>query len=375
MVTGMMSLIYGVLKCLPTKDKIIFLSRQHNTSNVDFDLMIQYMQETYPQYRCKVLAKRLEGGVLRKAFYAFHVLHQMYELATSSIAILDTYCIPVSLLTHKEDLYIIQIWHAIGAFKKFGYSIIGKEEGSSEAVVRYMKMHRNYDYVCASSVCCVPAFAEAFQIEEDRVKVFPLPRLDVLEDKAQQQVIQNKIYAAYPQLVDPEKKVILYAPTFRKDNDSLEEPIRALSERINHEAYVFIVKVHPLTKQKVEMEHGFMDQTFQTSELMTVADYVITDYSAIVFEAAFLRKPIFFYGYDYDAYVDKRDFYIDYKEEIPGRLYQKAEALIADLEANEFSSERILEFRQKYITNKTTTYTADLCEFCHALVVNHMSHK
>lgn len=358
-----MSMIYAILKCMPTKDKVVFLSRQHDASNMDFDQMMEYMQATYPEYECKVLAKCIQPGMISKIGYVFHVLHQMYELATSRIAVLDTYCIPVSLLNHKKELVIIQIWHAIGAFKKFGLSVVGKEEGSSEKMAKYMQMHKNYDYVCTSSQFCIPFFAEAFGAKESHVKVFPLPRLDVLEDKVAQVKVKERIYQKYSRLKGDERKTILYVPTFRKDDETLEKPIRSLVEAIDFTRYDLIVKPHPLTKQDVNLKKVIVDHTFESCEMMAVADYIITDYSAIVFEAAVLNKPLFFYGFDYESYIDKRDFYIDYQAEIPGNLYTEAEDVIVAIEECDINLMEIAAFKEKYVGNKENSYTGDLCEF------------
>ena len=55
-------------------------------------------------------------------------------------------------------------------------------------------------------------------------------------------------------------------------------------------------------------------------ELLHVADYIITDYSAIVYEAAITQKPIYFYTYDYEEYQINRGTYIDYMSEMPGPI-------------------------------------------------------
>lgn len=60
------------------------------------------------------------------------------------------------------------------------------------------------------------------------------------------------------------------------------------------------------------------EKNFSTLEMMMVADYIICDYSAVIFEASLLKKPIFFYVFDYEKYCDNRDFYIDYMKEMPG---------------------------------------------------------
>ena len=58
------------------------------------------------------------------------MLRQMYHAATSEIVVLDTYCIIISLLKQRKSLKVIQMWHALGAMKKFGYSILDKGEGT-----------------------------------------------------------------------------------------------------------------------------------------------------------------------------------------------------------------------------------------------------
>ena len=73
------------------------------------------------------------------------MLTQMYHIATSKVVVLDGYCIAASVLNHKPDTKIVQMWHALGTIKKFGYQVLGTEEGSDPDVARIMRMHKNYD--------------------------------------------------------------------------------------------------------------------------------------------------------------------------------------------------------------------------------------
>lgn len=93
------------------------------------------------------------GGKIK---YAGEMFRQMKALATSKVAVLDGYCILASMLNHKSDLKIIQIWHALGAFKRFGKSILDKESGKSSKTAAAFKMHNNYDLIAASGDACVP---------------------------------------------------------------------------------------------------------------------------------------------------------------------------------------------------------------------------
>lgn len=324
-VIAVANIIYCFMKLLPTKKKVTFISRQHNTSNVDFDLLIKEIKETRPDYEVRVLTKMIGPRYQDKIIYGFHMLCQMYHTATSEVVVLDTYCIIISILKHKKKLKVIQIWHAVGAFKKFGYSVIGKAEGTSSKVADLMRMHENYDYVCTSSEFCKQFFAEAFHISEKKVIVCPLPRLDILRSAEMKGEIKEKVYEAYPELQNTQKKIILYAPTHRKEKPNMSKPVQRLIDHVDFDKYELIIKLHPLSKHKVIDSRVILNAEFATHEMMLVADYVITDYSAIVFEAALLEKRLLFYGFDYESYMVRRDFYIHYNEELPGEIFEEAD--------------------------------------------------
>ena len=104
----------------------------------------------------------------------------MYHIATSEMVVLDTYCIAVSVLHQRKSLVVIQMWHALGAMKKFGYSILDKGEGTKRSLAEAMQMHKNYTYIFSSSEFCCRFFAEAFNASIDQMVVMPLPRLDLI---------------------------------------------------------------------------------------------------------------------------------------------------------------------------------------------------
>lgn len=358
-----LNLIYMLFKLFPVKNKIVFLSRQHDKSNIDFELLKNQILQEHQDYEVVILTKMIHEGLLSKISYILHMFVQMYHLATSKVAILDTYCITVSILHHKKSLKVIQLWHAIGAFKKFGYSILGKEEGSSERIAKLMQMHENYDYVCTSSIHTIPYFAEAFHVDESKMIVKPLPRLDILLQSSYQNQIKDKIYSKYSYLNDTNKKVILYAPTFRKNGQDMQQPVNELFKYMDKNKYELIVKLHPLTKQEIHIDGVIQDTYFDTIEMCVIADYVITDYSAFVYEAALLEKPLFFYAYDFDSYLKNRNFYIDFKKDLPQKIMTTAEEVIDAINTDNYDIEKIKQFVKWNIAVPKTTYTKDLCDF------------
>ena len=65
-----------------------------------------------------------------------------------------------------------------------------------------------------------------------------------------------------------------------------------------------------------------------------VSDYIITDYSAVIYEVSELNKPIYLYAYDKETYIDKRDFYLDYDKDMPGEILTNVDDLLDRINNN-----------------------------------------
>lgn len=339
-----LNLIFSLLKLFKVQDKVTFISRQADSKSEDMLLLEKSLREKAPDLELVFLCRKLDGGFGRKAGYCFHMLRQMYHIATSKVVVIDSYCIAVSVLKQRKSLVVIQMWHALGSLKKFGLSIVGEGEGSDRQLADLMSMHRNYTYVLTSGEACAANFGEAFGYDESHMKVMSLPRVDKLTDEKLRAAALQKIHEEYPQL--KERKVVVYAPTFRKDRDVSAE-ILALSRAFDSSKYVFVLKRHPLM-ERCEVS-GICDGKFTTLEMLFAADYVICDYSAVIFEAAVMGKPMFFYTFDYDDYGVERDFYIDYRAEMPGVMSPDPKTLAAAVEAENYNLEKVRTFGRRYV--------------------------
>lgn len=365
--------IYMFMKLFKVKNKITFISRQSNNINTDFKLMKDDLNKRYGNIEIVVLTKKLENGLLNKIKYIFHIFKQMYHIATSKVVILDSYCIPISILKHKKNLKVIQIWHALGAFKKFGYSIEDTEEGTSSKLNKTMKMHNNYNYIFVSSENVKPYFKEAFGTSLDKILTYPLPRLDLLNDKNYIKKTKNAINKKYPNL--KKKENIIYAPTFRiLKNNMIDKSqvndikyIEKLIKQIDFDKYNLIIKAHPLSNLEIKDERIIIDKSFTTLDMLLISDYVITDYSAIVYEAAYLNKPLFFYAYDMDSYLKNREFYIDYKK-LPGVISKSPKRIIEAIKNKEYDKKEIKKFSDENINKPKITYTKDIDNFIISII-------
>ncbi len=364
---AVMQLFYQLFKLFPVQNKIVFISRQADEPSLDFHLLADEIRRERPEYQTVMLCRMLNSGILSKISYALHILRQEYHMATSRAVILDSYCIAASVLTHRKSLLVIQMWHSVGTMKKFGYSILDKPEGSSSRIAHLMKMHHGYSYVLCAGEGYADHLAQGFNVDPSIIKIFPLPRIELLQDKEYIEKKRREIFAAYPDL-DPDKKIIVYVPTFRRAEDKdFDKALAELAAALDPVKYQLIVKAHPLSGyhgQKFETRGSFMTcDEFSSMDMLLVADAVVSDYSCIIYEAAVLMKPLYFYTYDYDSYMSTRDIYMDYKKEIPGPMAGDGRSLakaIDDMDNYDYS--RLGSFLRKYV-HTTGHETEDIARF------------
>lgn len=363
-----LNVIYSFIKLFKTKNKITFISRQSNNIPIDFKLLKDDLNKRYPDYKVVILCKDLQMGFIGKILYIFHMFRQMYHIATSKVVVLDSYCITISLLKHKKSLVVIQMWHALGAFKKFGYSVQNKKEGTNTKIVKLMRMHKNYNYIFSSSPSCSKFFAQAFGYSTDQVVSYPLPRLDLLKDKNYIKEINDKILSKYPSL--SKKKNILYAPTFRINKSGIDRKKKSIDiyldkliNEIDFDKYNLIVKFHPLSDEQISDERVICDNEYNTTDFLNIVDYVITDYSAIIYEVAYLLKPVYFYDFDIKEYTENRDFYLDINKDMPGLVTDDPKIIINSINNNEYDISKIKKFSNDNIIKCKKSYTEDISDF------------
>ena len=342
-----MNVVYCFFKLLPVRDKIVMISRQSNKVNSDFELLGKALSGHKVVYLCKTLEDGANSTIASRISYGFHMFTQMFHLATSKVCVLDSYCPTVSILKHKKKLTVVQIWHSVGTMKSFGYHVIDREEGTDLKLAETMRMHQNYTFACGSSEETIKTLALGFNLPLEKMKVFTLPRIDLLSDKEYEQEVMERIFTDYPQL--KEKKNIVYAPTFRKDESAFEDKLNELIEYIDFDRYNFIVKLHPLSKTVIHNDKVIVDNKYPTFDMIFIADKFISDYSCVVYEAGIRNVPLYFYNYDMENYNDIRGFDLDYNT-LPGYTEPNPEKLAKDLD-KDYDFEKLKAFIHKYVNN------------------------
>ena len=187
------------------------------------------------------------------------------------------------------------------------------------------------------------------------------PRNDILYNATDSQVNQIKENLSIPN----DKKIILYAPTWRDDEFydtgyikfTLKLELDKLKEAISDE-YIVLVRTHYFISNNLDLTpyEGFafdVSSYNDIAELYLISDMLITDYSSVFFDFANLKRPILYYTYDLDKYEGMlRGFYIDIHEEVPGPLLFTTEEVIDSIknidEINDKYKEKYDKFYETY---------------------------
>lgn len=276
-----------------------------------------------------------------------------YHLGRAKLFIVDDYYFPIYVIKPRKGTTIVQTWHASGAFKKIGWSVLDKTFGADESLVEHVEIHSNYDICLMASTSSAVHYADAFHQPLERfVTDIGMPRTDVLFGPAVPG-IAAAVRAKYG--LPAGKKVVLYAPTFRgttvrKATSPQDLDFREL-HRVLGDEFVILLKLHPFVREAqpipAELRSFAIDASDHADihELMLVSDYLVTDYSSAIFEFSLLGRPMAFFAPDQAEYLDERGFYWDYQTGVPGPVFETTTELAEWLKAGTWDQARIDAFR------------------------------
>lgn len=280
------------------------------------------------------------------------------KLSNASYVILDDYYLPVYLIKPAKSVKIIQLWHAAGAFKKFGYSAMNTKFGPSSSYLNIIPIHSNYSHVYVSSSHIIPYYAEAFNMSANRIFPLGTPRIDLFNNK--EEIIKKKemIKKDFPVVNSGKKVFILIAPTYRATGSYSESEMNFIDVLIQSSNELrsdiqIIFKGHPYLEEKEllrlsESNNITLASKHSINEWMLIADALVTDYSSLVFDFSLLKRPFAHYVPDLKQYVKNRGLYEDIKDISDGDIITNMKGLINWMNArqkNEFyDTSRMIEY-------------------------------
>lgn len=276
-----------------------------------------------------------------------HIIQVRRYMLTSKVIVTDDYMKYFRAVKLRPGQKVVQLWHAGGAFKRFGLDAPSRLTRLEE-----YRTHSQYSDVCVTSENVRQFYAHAFGVDMEVVKALGSPRTDAILDSEKVKNSREVICQKHPLLRN--KKVYVYLPTFRENDGALTDfdPMLDWAQLNNDLAddEVFVIGRHPVMKKEFfkEFYSRIKDYTVDpTPELLAIADVVITDYSSVIFDASLMDKAMVFYCPDYGNY--ERDFYLNYDKDLPGEIVTDPSKLLEVLRRAESdeAKEKVRAFREK----------------------------
>jgi len=355
---AVMSTAFKVLGLFVKTDPnlVLFVSFMGSKFNDSPKAIYDYMRahDEYSRYRC---------------VWAFEKPEKYPELDTVKIDTLQYFMtalkakhwitntnIERGLSFKKKGQVYLNTWHGI-ALKYIGNDCPGRKDYNFDTV----------DYLCVSGDHDEKVFRTAFNARPESYLRCGMPRNDELYAADAQKKEELKARLDIP----ADKKVILYAPTWRDSVDggktyAIKPPINfsEWKKKLGDE-YIVLFRAHHLTTKVLNVQ--FDDFIYDVSDypavndLMIASDLLITDYSAIAFDYSILGRPILTFAYDYDEYLADRGTYFEMDERYPNQSCRTEAELLARIgDLNYFDQSQ----KTKDFCNQFVQYGKNATEIC-----------
>ena len=350
-------------KLLPVDQKLVifesFLGKQYSCNP---RAIYEYLQTNHPEYKMywsvdkRYTATFEEAGIPYLRRFSVEWLLKMtrahYWVTNSRM--------PLWIPKPKHTVYL-QTWHGT-PLKKLASDM--KEVHMPGTTTESYKENfhaesSKWDYLISPNAYSSEIFARAFNVDRSKILETGYPRNDLLYNGTNRDTIDSlKQKIGVP----IEKKVILYAPTWRDDEFyskgkykfEIKLDLDQMRQELGDE-YVILLRLHYLISENLDLSayQGFaydVSSYEDISHLYLISDLLITDYSSVFFDYANLQRPMLFYVYDIEKYRDKlRGFYFDFEATAPGPLVKSSDAVIESIKAMELEKPVELDqFHEKF---------------------------
>lgn len=357
-----------VYRFIPVNPKLVIFISFHGRGYTDnpraiYEAMLQ--DEQFKDYQFIWFIKHhkkkqivLPKGSVKEYFsipYFFYLSRAKYWVVNCKLPL---------YIKKKQNQVYLQTWHGT-PLKRLGHDIQASQDLTFyRSKMSYKKMCESYDkdvkrynYMISPNPFSTEVFQSAFHIEAKKLIETGYPRNDILTRASKAEVLAIKKRFGLPK----DKKIILYAPTWRDNNYvtsgytfTLEADFKLWKEYLG-EQYILLFKPHYLISNGFNLDPSLedfvykMDADIEINELYLISSILITDYSSVFFDYAILNRPIYFYMYDLKEYQEElRGFYLDINKDLPGDVYEKEFELLKAIQSNTFDFEKLNAFNERF---------------------------
>ena len=356
--------LYRLFGLFPQQGKIVLMSRQ-SARPFDYQLLEPALQRRFPSMRIVWACGREDTGGPQVGL----TFRQVWHAATARLVVVDGYMPAVAIPARPHRASCVLVWHALGAIKRFGWAAVGTDDGRTREQAEAGCMHRGYDVVVAGLPEAVEGLASGLDVPANQIRVLGSPRIDYLRGdgfasrrSADARVVASEVLGSDANRRDA--KVVLYAPTLRRGVQEgigqgdgpqgvLASAIAELDAALP-EDWILLVAGHPLTQrssleageahgeageQRTQQDRGvgkgrvhLLPKGVSTIQALEVADCVVSDYSAVAYEAAIVGKRLLFFCPDIETYRTSPGLNIDPLEAFPQAAYACAHDVVRGIE-------------------------------------------
>lgn len=172
-------------------------------------------------------------------------------------------------------------------------------------------------------------FKYPYNYEKDTIKLLGFPRFDNLENETKKQILIMPTWRR-----DLEKKSnehIIQTEYFKTFNSLINN--EKLIESAKENGYEIIFRPHPNVYNFIEEfdKNDYVKIDYERVKyqaLFNQGSILITDYSSVAFDFAYLKKPLIYYHYGEDFHFNLEESYFDYETMGFGEICKNEEELV-----------------------------------------------
>lgn len=348
--------VYPLMRLLPQKKKyVMFESYWGKSFSCNPKAIYEEIQREHPELKCIWSFNNPYTEVTGDAIKVKRNSWQYYYYLARSTYFFNNANWQNNYVKRKNSVEV-QTLH--GTFlKTMGLDVVN-EVDTQEKLDNFRLRHGRWDYLVSPSKFMSDISKRVFEFKGD-VLEYGFPRNDILVNASNE---NEKIKELKKKLNIPEdKKVLLYAPTFRNTSGfKLELDLEKMKESLSDD-YVLLVRLHYFVSKNLDLD-GVSDFVINVcdypdvQELLLLTDVLISDYSSIMFDYANLNKPIVLFTYDLEYYRDVlRGMYTDLEEEAPGKLCRTSQEVVESIE-------NLSDYKKEY-TNQLDLFRTKFNEY------------
>ena len=327
------------------KKTVLFMSEQNESMTGNLEAVYRRMHERHLDEQFKITTSFRSAVAKKDEYKAGSWINTINKIARADYIFVDDHCPVFDWLKIDSKTEVIQLWHAGAGYKGVGYSRWGHKGCPAP-----FSCHRQYTWCITPSDNIGYFFSEQFGINDEQIIPTGMPRMDEYLDEEYRAKKTEELKHLYPICIN--KKVILFAPTYRGTNKALAHyPYNLIDFEKLYEfcgdEYVVLFKMHPWVQKPVPIDRKYQDRMLDVgdykniNDLFYITDIYISDYSSGIFEYSLMKRPALFYAFDELQYAYTRGFHRDYRESTPGKVCNSFDEIILALKEHDFEFEKM----------------------------------